>query len=231
MRREVLLVKKLSASAVLPSRGSALAAGFDLSSAHECIIPAHGKAIVKTDLAIAIPSGCYARVAPRSGLSWKNHLDIGAGVIDEDYRGNVGVVIFNHANEDFHVKHGDRIAQLILERIASQAVVEEVEDLNETARGDSGFGSTGVAKRTKIDLEEVDAEQECDNDAMQAVIDAITAVESGLSEGQRQNIKKVVMQADERQFALLQKASVQYSMTGNKQSFMEWIHAVMQEKS
>ena len=70
-------------------------------SAHDCIIPARGKGIAKTDLSIAIPSGTYARVAPRSGLAVKHFIDTGAGVVDEDYRGNIGVVLFNHSDQDF----------------------------------------------------------------------------------------------------------------------------------
>lgn len=125
-------------------RGSKLAAGYDLSAAHECVIPARGKAIVKTDLAIACPEGTYGRIAPRSGLAAKNFIDTGAGVIDADYRGPVGVVLFNHAETDFAVKRGDRVAQLVLERIVTPDVVQ-VEDLDESERGAGGFGSTGVA--------------------------------------------------------------------------------------
>jgi dUTP pyrophosphatase len=88
---------RLSEHATIPKRGSAQAAGYDLSSAYAVTIKAQGKAIVKTDLAIKVPQGCYGRIAPRSGLSWKHHMDVGAGVIDADYRGNVGVVLFNHA--------------------------------------------------------------------------------------------------------------------------------------
>jgi len=110
-----LFVKKLSPHAIIPIRGSTRSAGYDLSSAHDITIPGHGKGIAKTDLAIALPSGTYGRVAPRSGLAWKKHVDVGAGVIDEDYRGNVGVVLFNHSNNDLHIKTGDRVAQLILE--------------------------------------------------------------------------------------------------------------------
>jgi dUTP pyrophosphatase len=75
------------------------------------------KAIVKTDIQIALPSGCYGRVAPRSGLAAKHFIDVGAGVIDEDYRRNVGVILFNFGKEKFKVKKGDPIAQLICERI------------------------------------------------------------------------------------------------------------------
>lgn len=73
---------------------------------------------MKTDLSIAIPSGTYARVAPRSGLAWKSFIDTGAGVIDEDYRGNVGVVLFNHGQTDFRGERAEQIAaDLLLHRL------------------------------------------------------------------------------------------------------------------
>ncbi|XVF63883.1 hypothetical protein PTKIN_Ptkin09bG0121800 [Pterospermum kingtungense] len=139
----VLRVKKLSNKAVLPSRGSALAAGYDLSSATDTKVPARGKALVPTDLSISIPERTYGRVAPRSGLAWKHSIDVGAGVIDGDYRGPLGVILFNHSDVDFEVKVGDRIAQLIVEKIMTPDVLE-VEDLDSTTRGAGGFGSTGV---------------------------------------------------------------------------------------
>jgi dUTP pyrophosphatase len=92
------------------------------SSAHETTIPGRGKALVETDLAIAVPGGTYGRIAPRSGLASKNHIDTGAGVIDADYRGQVKVLLFNHAGTDFAIKEGDRIAQLILERVCRSCV-------------------------------------------------------------------------------------------------------------
>lgn len=98
---------------------------------------------MKTDIALAIPDGCYGRIAPRSGLAWKHHLDVGAGVIDKDYRGSVGVVMFNFSKTDYQVHQGDRIAQLILERIAVPPVVE-VNELDNTTRGTGGYGSTGA---------------------------------------------------------------------------------------
>ncbi|NWV00128.1 DUT protein, partial [Upupa epops] len=112
-----LRFSRLSENASAPSRGSARAAGYDLYSAYDCVIPPMEKAVVKTDIQIALPAGCYGRVAPRSGLAAKHFIDVGAGVIDEDYRGNVGVVLFNFGKEPFEVKKGDRIAQLICERI------------------------------------------------------------------------------------------------------------------
>lgn len=113
-------------------------------SAADMIIEAGGKAMVPTDLSIAVPSGTYGRVAPRSGLAVKNFIDVGAGVIDEDYRGPVNVVLFNFGKSEFIIKQGDRIAQLVLEKIA-MAEVFECENLDETERGESGFGSTGVS--------------------------------------------------------------------------------------
>lgn len=140
-------VKRLSDKASLPVQGSALAAGWDLSSAEAKVVPARGKALVKTDLAIAIPPDCYARIAPRSGLAAKKSIDVGAGVVDADYRGPVGVILFNFGDEDFEIQVGDRIAQLILEKVHLDAELVEVDALPATDRGEAGFGSTGVKVR------------------------------------------------------------------------------------
>ncbi|XP_036332022.1 deoxyuridine 5'-triphosphate nucleotidohydrolase [Rhagoletis pomonella] len=139
----VLRFAKLTEHALEPVRGSARAAGLDLRSAYDLLVPARGKAIVKTDLQVQVPEGSYGRVAPRSGLAVKNFIDVGAGVVDEDYRGNLGVVLFNHSDADFEVKRGDRIAQFICERIFYPEL-EEVDKLDATERGTGGFGSTGV---------------------------------------------------------------------------------------
>ena len=87
---DLLQVAKLSEHATIPTRGSSSAAGYDLYSAEDTTIPARGKGLVKTDIQVKVPHGTYGRIAPRSGLAWKQHIDIGAGVVDEDYRGNVG---------------------------------------------------------------------------------------------------------------------------------------------
>ncbi|KAK4239697.1 dUTPase-like protein [Achaetomium macrosporum] len=137
-----LLIKKLSAKARLPTRGSAFAAGYDLYASQDATIPARGKALVETDISIAVPAGTYGRVAPRSGLAAKHFIDTGAGVIDADYRGPVKVLLFNHGEADFEVKEGDRIAQLVIERIYTPEVVE-VQELDTSVRGAGGFGSTG----------------------------------------------------------------------------------------
>ena len=105
-----------------------------------------------------MPPLTYGRVAPRSGLAYKKGIDVGAGVIDEDYRGEVGVILFNFGEEDFEVAPGDRIAQLILEKI-SMVGLKEVDDLDQTDRGAGGFGSTGVSaegpetKKAKTDAD------------------------------------------------------------------------------
>ncbi|PNP41413.1 hypothetical protein TGAMA5MH_06739 [Trichoderma gamsii] len=137
-----LQVKKLSPQGRLPTRGSAFAAGYDVYAARDTTVPARGKVLVDTDISIAVPAGTYGRIAPRSGLASKHFIDTGAGVIDADYRGPVKVLLFNHADADYEIKEGDRVAQLVLERIVTPDVVE-VEELEESVRGVGGFGSTG----------------------------------------------------------------------------------------
>ncbi|OJD24400.1 deoxyuridine 5'-triphosphate nucleotidohydrolase [Blastomyces percursus] len=137
-----LLIKKLVPTARAPTRGSAFAAGYDLYCAKPIVIPSKGKGLVDTGLAIAVPEGTYGRIAPRSGLASKHFIDTGAGVIDADYRGEVKVLLFNFSDTDFTINEGDRIAQLVLERIYTPEVVE-VDQLEESVRGAGGFGSTG----------------------------------------------------------------------------------------
>ena len=136
-------VKRLVNHAKLPIRGSTGAAGYDLHTAEKCTIPANSRGVVKTGIAIEIPEGLYARIAPRSGLSVKKSIDVGAGVVDRDYRGEIGVVLINHNSKDFEVNVGDRIAQMILEQIKTPEV-EEQANSDQTERGEKGFGSTGT---------------------------------------------------------------------------------------
>ena len=138
-------VKLLSENATVPTRGSNESAGWDLYAAEDTIVPARGKAIIATDIAVAISTGYYGRIAPRSGMSWKNHTDIGAGVVDSDYRGSVGVVMFNHADTDLQITKGDRVAQMVIEKIntAPLLLVPDGVELDDTERGEGGFGSTG----------------------------------------------------------------------------------------
>ncbi|QHN71006.1 Trimeric dUTPase domain protein [Mollivirus kamchatka] len=135
-------------NAFMPKRADQGAAGYDLqSSSRETLTLTRGeRLLIPTGLKMAIPKGHYGRIAPRSGLALKNGLDVGAGVVDSSYRGKVGVILFNHSDQDFEIKHGDRIAQLILERI-STPVLQQVQkdELGETERGEGGYGSTGVS--------------------------------------------------------------------------------------
>ena len=107
------------------------------------VILGHGRALIKTNIAVAIDPQHYGRIAPRSGLALRDGISVGGGVVDADYRGDVGVILFNHSVKPFSVKRGDRIAQLILERIATPPIVQ-VENLVATERGAGGFGSTGM---------------------------------------------------------------------------------------
>lgn len=141
---DILRVKRLSDNAIVPKKFSSGAAGYDLMAACSLTIPRSSRALVKTDIAMELPRGCYGRIAPRSSLALNHHLHIGAGVVDSDYRGNVCVVVFNlSTKEDFHVEKGMRIAQLILEQYLQNIPVEETDTLEKSNRGLRGFGSTG----------------------------------------------------------------------------------------
>lgn len=137
-----LRVKRIIADAKLPIRGSDGAAGYDLQSVESCVILPGKRAVVATGLSIELPPGVYGRIAPRSGLAVKHGIDVGAGVVDADYRGEVKVVLFNHDTNPYVIKPGYRIAQLVLERYETPPVVE-IFDNSDTRRGYGGFGSTG----------------------------------------------------------------------------------------
>lgn len=141
---ERLRFKRLHAEARLPTRGSAHAAGLDLYAVERVTIRPGGRAAVRTGLAVAIPEGFYGRVAPRSGLALRHGLDVLAGVIDADYRGEILCALVNHGDEPFVVEPGARVAQLIVEAIATPSAAW-AEELEETERGAGGFGSTGTA--------------------------------------------------------------------------------------
>jgi dUTP pyrophosphatase len=137
-----LRFKQLDRRAVLPKRGSASAAGLDVCSIEDLEIEARQRVMAKTGLAVAIPQGFYGRVAPRSGLAAKNGLDVLAGVIDSDYRGEVCCLLYNTGDETINLPAGSKICQLIVEQIITPEA-EWATDLDETARGAGGFGSTG----------------------------------------------------------------------------------------
>ena len=138
----MLGIKLFTPDARVPKRQTSGSVGYDLHSAEDVVIPPRGIGVVGTGVGVQLPEGTYGRVAPRSGLSVKG-IAVGAGVVDRDWTGPVGVVLYNLTDAPFEVKVGHRIAQLILERAETPDVVV-VPELYETARGDKGFGSTGV---------------------------------------------------------------------------------------
>ena len=142
-----LRVVKLRSSASLPAYQTAGAAGLDLCAALDqpLELGPGRRALVPTGLAIAVPPGFEGQVRPRSGLALKHGVTVlnAPGTIDEDYRGEVGVVLVNHGSEPFVVGPGMRIAQLVVAPY-QRAVVAEVEELEHTGRGAGGYGSTGA---------------------------------------------------------------------------------------
>lgn len=138
-----ILIKKLRPDAYIPTRGSDQAAGLDLYSVSSIVVPPGDRALIPTGISISIPKNTYFRIAPRSGLAYKNGIDVLAGVIDSDYRGEIKILIVNLGKNKFLINPGDRIAQGILERILVLDV-EEITELDDTNRGADGFGSTGV---------------------------------------------------------------------------------------
>jgi len=140
-RPDVLRFKQLDSRAVLPKRGSALSAGLDICAIEDVEIQPKQRALARTGFAVAIPPGFYGRVAPRSGLAVKQGLDVLAGVIDSDYRGELCCVLYNTGDETIHLPAGSKICQLILEQIVTPEATW-VNDLDATARGAGGFGST-----------------------------------------------------------------------------------------
>ena len=120
-------------------------AGMDVYSAVDCIIKSGERKLIPTGIKMAIPLGYEVQVRPKSGLALKHGLSIvnTPGTIDAGYRGEVGVILINHSDEDYEVKKDMKVAQLVVNKI-EEAKVIEVEDLDNTTRGEGGFGSTGL---------------------------------------------------------------------------------------
>ena len=149
----------------MPTNGSDKAAGHDLYANEETEIPAREQAVIGTGIAIGLPHDTYGRIAPQSGLAVKHRLTTNADVIDADYTGEVKVVLVNQGNQQYQVKKGDRIAQLIIEKINNQEL-QEVVELDSTKRGNQGFGSSTTTKaqsvkgqnsKTRIEINEISA--------------------------------------------------------------------------
>ncbi len=142
----VISVQKLSTHAYMPSKGSENAAGYDLYSPVDVLLPPKKNIIIWIDIAICIPCvqylmGFYGQIIGRSSLS-KNGILVMPGVIDPDYRGNIGIHLYNLTEEFYLIQKGDRIAQLIIHCVLNSICIETT-NLPQTIRGNGGFGSTG----------------------------------------------------------------------------------------
>ena len=150
MNKAVCEFKKLAhgSDLPLPSYESDAAAGMDVRAAVQEPVKLEpgARMLVPTGFQMAIPHGYEAQIRPRSGLAYKNGITMlnSPGTIDSDYRGEVKVLAINHGNEPFTISYGDRIAQMVIAPV-SQAVIKEVQTLDETERNEGGFGSTGIA--------------------------------------------------------------------------------------
>lgn len=144
----MIKVKRLTETAKVPTKAHDSDAGFDLYADEDKVIPAQSRESIHTGIAIEIPDiqeknkDIYVRIAPRSGLSAKHGIDIFAGVIDRGYTGELIVCMFNSSKDEFKVNKGDKIAQFIPTIIYMDELVE-VENLEESKRGEKGFGSSG----------------------------------------------------------------------------------------
>lgn len=138
-----LYVKRLTETAQLPTRGSELAAGLDLYADEYAIIPIGGRRLVRTGIALAIDPDMAGLIWARSGLAVRYGVQVGAGVIDADYRGEIRVLLINSSDDPVPIQAGDRIAQLLIQSVARPTMTEMAE-LPPTGRGENGFGSTGA---------------------------------------------------------------------------------------
>src|SRR4029079_7506090 len=134
---KVLHFKRLDPRATLPTRGSAASAGLDIYSIEDLTIEPRQRVLARTGLAVAVPVGFYGRVAPRSGLAVKNGLDVLAGVIDSDYRGELCCALLNTGDEAINLPQGSRLCQLIIEQIITPAP-EWANELHAPPRGARG---------------------------------------------------------------------------------------------
>ncbi len=139
-----LKIKKLTPEAVIPAYQSSGAAGFDLHAIEDTILRPGERVLLGTGLAMAVDEGYELQIRPRSGLAYKHGITVlnTPGTVDSDYRGEIKVLLINHGEEDFAITQGERIAQGVIKEVV-QAVMVEVDDLDETQRGEKGFGSTG----------------------------------------------------------------------------------------
>ncbi|AYA77362.1 dUTP diphosphatase [Bacillus sp. Y1] len=137
-------IKRLSDDVLLPEYQTEGAAGFDLHASHSVLIPVGEHRLIKTGMAVEIPPNFEMQIRSRSGLALKHGIQAHFGTIDHDYRGEIGVILFNFGSQPFKVEKNDRIAQGIVAQL-EKAHFQVVTELSETKRGTGGFGSSGVS--------------------------------------------------------------------------------------
>jgi len=142
-----LRAKRLQQDATISRKDSRMAAGHDIYALKDGTIPAQRQMLVETGIAIGRPRGTYGRLAARSGRASRHGIAVGGGVIDADYAGEVKVILRNHGNPSYEFKAGDRIAQLIVEKIQTHNAME-IDNQEDTERGTRGFGSSDIAPKT-----------------------------------------------------------------------------------
>ncbi len=137
-------IKKIKDNAIVPKYAHAGDAGVDLYSTEDYVLKPGERCLVSTGIKIAVPEGYEAQVRPKSGLALNHGISVcnTPGTIDAGYRGEVGVIVINHGNEAHNIEKGKKIAQMIFNKV-EEAEFEEVEELDDTTRGEGGFGSTG----------------------------------------------------------------------------------------
>ena len=140
-------MKKTSPKAMLPTRATNLSAGLDLYALETTVVHSEDNGLLRTGICVKVPPGTYGRIASRSGLSLNQHIQVGGGVSDEDYTGELKVIIFNHSKRAVEFPAGSKIAQLICEEIVIPSI-EEVTELEMTSRGPKGFGSSDKHQTT-----------------------------------------------------------------------------------
>ena len=138
-------VLKLNENAIIPSYSHEGDSGMDLFSVENYTLFPRKRELIRTGLKVEIPLGYEMQIRPKSGLAWKKGITVlnTPGTVDAPYRGEVGVILINHGEENYEVKKGEKVAQIVFKKVET-AVFKEVDSLSETSRGEGGFGSTGI---------------------------------------------------------------------------------------
>lgn len=142
----MIKVKKLSFDATMPTYGSEEAAGMDLYACGDGTVPAYGRRLVPTGISMTLPKGKVGLIWPRSKLAHKHGIDVLAGVIDSDYRGDIGVILYNTTAQPFDFRKGDRIAQMVVQD-AVRLPMQEVSALEASERGEAGVHDAQTDER------------------------------------------------------------------------------------